>query len=317
MKNYSGNTPIVDITYRYQNVIKHTYAKLEYYNPTGSIKDRIVSFIIDKAIETGELQENQPIVETTSGNTGIALAAYGALTNHPVHIFLPDWASKERIELMKMYGANVYLVSQDEGGFEGCLDKTSKLTKDLNAYRLNQFSNTNNVLAHYNSTGIEILQEINDITDFVSGVGSGGTIMGISKRLKENRNTTVSAIEPDCAQILSGKKQTRQHKIEGIGDNFIPDIYNAKLVDNIIPINDDDAIIMATKLAKVLGLGVGISSGANFLGTVLANTNANKKVVTVFADDNKKYLSTSLANPPKEIDTMLSSKIELLDYSIL
>ncbi|MDO5440945.1 MAG: cysteine synthase family protein [Bacillota bacterium] len=313
MNNYSGNTPMVDITYKFNGNVSHIYAKLEYYNPSGSIKDRIASYIIDKATERGELKAGQPIVETTSGNTGIAAAAYGALTKHPVHIFMPDWTSTERVQLMKMYGANVHLVSKEENGFLGALSQADQLVKELNAFKINQFENEDNIKAHYNSTALEILKQLPDVTDFVSGVGSGGTIMGIGSRLKENNKTKLIAIEPDCNQIIAGKKATRQHKIEGIGDDFIPAILNTGIIDQLIPINDDDAIAMASKLAKELGLGVGISSGANFLGAVLAN-NSNKKVVTVFADDNKKYLSTSLANPIASSD-MLSNKIELLDVN--
>lgn len=310
--NYSGNTPMVDITYKFNGRIAHIYAKLEYYNPSGSIKDRIVSYIIDKATEAGELKSGQPIVETTSGNTGIALAAYGALTKHPVHIFMPDWASNERKQLMQMYGANLHLVSKEEGGFEASLVNTKQLAKTLGAFQLNQFDNLNNAKAHYNGTGLEIAKALPDVTDFISGVGSGGTIMGIGQRLKEANGARIIAIEPECAQIIAGKKATRQHKIEGIGDDFIPGIFSKNSIDQLIPIDDDDAVAMASKFAKELGLGIGISSGANFLGAVLANTDDNKKVATVFADDNKKYLSTSLANPIIR-DDMLSSQIELLE----
>ncbi len=314
MKHYTGNTPMADITYKYNGKIGHVYAKLEYYNPTGSIKDRIVEYIINKATETEELKEGQAIIETTSGNTGIGIAAYGALTKHPVHIFMPTWASEERIKLMKIYGANVHLVNQDDGGFFGCLDKTVALAKELNGFRFNQFASKDNLMAHYNSTGVEILKQLPDVTDFISGVGSGGTIMGIGSRLKEANNANIIAIEPDCAQILRGKKATRLHKIEGIGDDIIPEIYDAKIVSNILSINDDDAVAMASMLAKKLGLGVGISSGANFIGAVLSNIHDNQKIATVFSDDNKKYLSTTLADSPEPKDGMVSAQIELLDF---
>ncbi len=313
MKHYTGNTPMADITYKYNGKIGHVYAKLEYYNPTGSIKDRIAEYIINKAIETGELKDGQAIVETTSGNTGIGIAAYGALTKHPVHIFMPTWASEERIKLMKMYGANVHLIDQDNGGFLGCLDKTVKLANEINGFKFNQFANKDNMLAHYNNTGVEILKQLPDVTDFVSGVGSGGTIMGIGSRLKEANNANIVVIEPDCAQILAGKKATRLHKIEGIGDDIVPGIYDAKLVNSMLAINDDDAVAMSAKLAKELGLGVGISSGANFLGAVLSNIRDNQKIATVFSDDNKKYLSTSLAESPNAAPGMISEQIELLE----
>lgn len=315
--NYSGNTPMVDITYNYNGRIAHVYSKLEYYNPSGSIKDRVASYIIDNATARGELKAGQPIVETTSGNTGIAVAAYGAMTKHPVHIFMPDWASQERVQLMKMYGANVHLVSKEDNGFLGALDQTEQLAKEIGAFKINQFGNKDNMLAHYNSTSVEILEKLPDATDFISGVGSGGTIMGIGTRLAEANKSRIIAIEPDCNQILAGKKATRQHKIEGIGDDFIPEILNKNIIDQIIPINDDDAIAMSAKIARELGLGVGISSGANFLGAVIANTNDNQKIATVFSDSNKKYLSTTLSASPDASANMLTSQIELLDVKMI
>ena len=312
MKNHSGNTPMADITYRYEERIGHVYAKLEYYNPSGSIKDRIASYILGKSEETGLLRPGQPIVETTSGNTGIAVAAYGALSRHPVHIFMPDWASIERVKLMKMYGANVHLVSKEDNGFIGAIDRTEKLAKELGAFILGQFSNKDNMLAHYNFTANEILNALPDVKSFVSGVGSGGTIMGVGTRLKEVNKAKIIAIEPECAQLLAGKQIERRHKIEGIGDDFIPRLLDKKIIDRIIPINDDDAIAMSAKFAKELGLGIGISSGANFIGAVLSG---EQNIATVFADDNKKYLSTSLANSLAPSESMVSSRIELLDVT--
>ncbi len=312
MKNHSGNTPMADITYKYENRIGHVYAKLEYYNPSGSIKDRIASYILGKAEESGLLRPGQPIIETSSGNTGIAIAAYGALSKHPVHIFMPDWVSVERVKLMKMYGANVHLVSKEENGFLGALDQTEKLANELGGFILGQFSNKDNMMAHYSSTAAEILQTLPDVSSFVSGVGSGGTIMGIGTRLKEANNADIIAIEPDCAQLLAGKQIERTHKIEGIGDDFIPKLLDKKIIDRVIPINDEDAICMSAKFAGELGLGIGISSGANFLGAVLCG---EANVATVFADDNKKYLSTSLANSPAPTENMVSSRIELLDVT--
>lgn len=315
MKSYLRNTPMVDITYRYHGKVGHIYSKLEFYNPTGSIKDRIAAYIIDMAKERRELKDGQPIIETTSGNTGIAVAAYGALKKHPVHIFMPDWTSTERVRLMKTYGADVHLVSAEEGGFEGCLEMTRQMTKELGGFRVNQFANADNIMAHYNSTAIEILSSLPDVTDFVSGVGSGGTIMGIGKRLKEANNSNIIAIEPKCAQTLAGKPSERLHKIEGIGDGFIPELIDMGMINEIMPIDDDDAVAMAAKFARELGMGVGISSGANFLGAVIANEKEHRKVATVFADDNKKYLSTVLADSPNPKAGMLSLEIELLDVS--
>ena len=315
MINYAGNTPMADITYKYEGKIGHVYAKLEYYNPSGSIKDRIAAYILNAAKEQGLLKAGQPIIETSSGNTGIALAAYGALTKHPVHIYMPDWASEERVKLMKMYGAEVHLISREEGGFTSALLRSDELANEIGGFKVQQFSNTNNSAAHYNGTAAEILKQLPDVGAFVSGVGSGGTIMGVGSRLiKENRAKLI-AIEPDCAQILAGQEESsRQHKIEGIGDDFIPELMDTGIVDSILPVNDDDAIAMSAKLARELGLGVGISSGANFLGAVLASMKYPEiKIASVFADDNKKYLSTELGKSPLPKAGMLSEQIELLD----
>lgn len=311
--NFSGKTPMAEIVYDYKGETKRIYAKLEFYNPTGSIKDRFTEYALGKAKERGELGEGQPIVEVTSGNTGISVAAYGARTGHPVHIFMPDWTSAERRSLMEMYGAKVYLVSRQEGGFPRALIKSEAFAEEIGGYLPKQFENPDNAAAHYYGTGAEILQQLPGVTDFVSGIGSGGTITGVGRILKEKRQARITAIEPDSLQILRNGRAVGMHKIEGIGDDFVPKLLDRSLLDEILDINDDDAIVMASMLAGNLGLGVGISSGANFLGAVLVNTVPNRAVTTVFTDDNKKYLSTALANPPAAAENMLSSGIKLLD----
>ncbi len=322
MLNKNGiimKTPMVKIDYKYKGNIKKVYAKLEYFNITGSIKDRVAFYIIKNAIERGELKEGMPIVEATSGNTGIALAALGAYYNHPVYIFIPDWASKERINLMKSYGANIIIVSKEEGGFIKCVSEAKEKAEELHGFLANQFSNKDNFLAHYETTGNEILEQVNEkIGGFVSGIGTGGTLMGIGTRLKENfKNFTLAAVEPDVMQILSGGKLKQQHKIEGIGDDFLPDLVEKEKIDKILLINDDDAINMSRKLSKELGLGVGISSGANFLGSVLLENEIKENIVTVFADDNKKYLSTDLSKDIDLNEKFISNRVELLSYEIV
>ena len=314
ISNILTMTPIVPIRYKYKGNEGCIYAKLEYYNPSGSIKDRVAHYICKKAIEKSQLKEKQPIVETTSGNTGIAFAAYGAMTGHPVHIFMPDWASEERKNLMLMYGAQLHLISREEGGFKGCLKKAITCAEEIGAYQPLQFKNPDNSNAHYYTTAQEILMQVPDVTDFVSGVGSGGTIMGNGRRLKEARNARITAIEPDTMALLSGEEIKGPHRIEGIGDDFIPYIVDRSVIDKVHKINDADAIIMAARLAKEIGLGVGISSGANFLGAVLQSSEdpKNRVVVTIFADDNKKYITTDLSNPPEMTPGMISSQIELL-----
>ena len=329
MKNDTliGNTPMINITYKYKEKVNNVYVKLEMYNITGSIKDRVAYYIIKNAKEKGVLKENMPIIEATSGNTGISLSALGAYYKHPVYIFMPDWASKERIELMKLYGANIKLISKEEGGFIKCVEEAKKLAKDLNGFLANQFENEDNILAHYEITGKEILDKLEGqkIDGFISGVGTGGTLIGIGKRLKEQDDRIkVYALEPEKMPMLSNGKILGQHKIEGIGDDFIPDIFkrNENIIEkDIILINDEDAINMARRLSKELGLGLGISSGANFIGAILAQEksegNIKGNMVTIFADDNKKYLSTDLGKMISKNISFISNQVELLNYGIV
>lgn len=306
-----GNTPIIKIQIKYNKKIKNIYAKLEYYNYTGSIKDRLAYYIINESYKDGSLKEGMPIVEATSGNTGISFAALGAYYNHSVHIFMPDFVSRERIDIMKLYGANVYLVSKEDGGFKESIRRADELAKEINGFRPDQFNNLKNIEAHYNSTGLEIINELNRINAFVSGIGTGGTLIGIGKRIKEKTNARIIALEPDTLPILSKGITIGSHKIEGIGDDFIPNIVDKSIIDEVISINDEDAINMSRIFAKRYGLGVGISSGANFLASVITGKD-NDNVVTIFADDLKKYLTTDLS---KEIDNnkeLISNQIEIL-----
>ena len=317
--NTIGNTPMIKINYEYKGKKSYIYAKLEYYNLSGSIKDRVAYYIIKNAKERGDLKENQTIVEATSGNTGIALAALGSYYKHPVVIFMPDWASIERIKLMKGYGAQVILFSKEDGGFIRCIEEAKKYAKENNAFLANQFANEDNFKAHFETTGEEIINQLPEkVGGFVSGVGTGGTLMGTGKRLKnEYEDFKIIAIEPDKMPLISKGEIISNHKIEGIGDDFIPDLVDKNAIDDIILINDDDAVNMARRLAKELGLGVGISSGANFIGSVLSNDKLNKPIVTVFADDNKKYLSTDLSNEIDSNKEFISNQIKLLNYEIV
>ena len=310
-----GNTPMIKIKYRYENREGYVYAKLEYYNYTGSIKDRLAYYIIKKSKEEKILKENQAIVEATSGNTGISFAALGAYFSHPVHIFMPDWVSEERIKIMRLYSANVYLVSKEEGGFKEAIKRSEEFASKINGFLPRQFENTLNIETHYLTTAKEILEQVNEIDTFVSGIGTGGTLMGVAKRLKEyNKNIKIIALEPDKMPLLSGGKIIGDHKIEGIGDEFIPKLVDFNLIDKVIRINDLDAINMSRILASKLGLGVGISSGANFLASVLSG---GKSVVTVFPDDLKKYLSTDLSKDIDNNKELLSNKIELLGFEVV
>jgi len=314
-----GHTPMIKIKYKYKNNESFIYSKLEYYNLSGSIKDRVAFYIIKEAYKNGNLKKGMTIVEATSGNTGIALSAMGAYFGNSVKIFMPDWVSKERVNLMKMYNAEVILFSKEEGGFRRVIEEAEKYAKENNAFYSNQFSNTYNVLAHYETTGKEIIDQLGEkIGGFVSGIGTGGTLIGVGKRLKEmNKNIKIYALEPDKMPILSKNKIIGNHKIEGIGDDFIPDIVDKNIIDKVFIINDEDSINMAKRIALKLGIGVGISSGANFLASVLAKEENEKEIVTVFADDNKKYLTTDLAKPIDMNYNFLSNKIEIIEYEFV
>lgn len=314
-----GNTPMIKINYKYKEKNKQIFVKLEYYNFTGSIKDRVAFYMINNAKVRGTLKEKQPLIEATSGNTGISLSALGAYYNHPVYIFMPDWASKERIQLMKSYGANIFLISKEEGGFLKCIEEAKKLAQKINGFFTNQFSNMDNFFAHYETTGEEILNQLSEpISGLVSGVGTGGTLMGTGKKLKEKYpNLMITAIEPDKMPLMSKGIILDQHKIEGIGDDFIPELIDQNKIDKIILINDYDAINMSRKLSRKLGIGVGISSGANLLGGILLGDDIDGNIVTIFPDDNKKYLSTELVNNIDLNPDFISNQIELLNIKFI
>ena len=314
-----GNTPLIKIKYRYNGKEDYIYTKLESYNLTGSIKDRVAYYIIKEAYKDGKLKKGKEIVEATSGNTGIALAAMGAKFGNPVHIFMPDWVSKERQEIMKMYNAKITLISRENGGFRQAIKQAYEYSKKNNAFLSNQFENENNVLAHYETTAQEIIDKLDqNIEGFVSGIGTGGTLMGVAKRLKkENNNVKIYALEPDKMPLLSKNKIFGNHKIEGIGDDFIPKIVETDIIDKIVLVNDDDAVNMARKIALDLGIGVGISSGANMIASILAKKENKGNIVTVFADDNKKYLSTDLSKPMDGNENFISNKVDLLEYEFI
>ena len=239
IKKLIGNTPMIKIKVKHKNKIINVFAKLEYYNYTGSIKDRLAYYIINESYKDGSLKKGMPIIEATSGNTGISLAAIGAYYKHPVYIFIPDHVSKERIDIMKLYGANVYTISKEEGGFQEAIKRADNLAKKLNGFRPDQFNNIKNIEAHYNTTGKEIIKDIQIIDKFVSGIGTGGTLMGIAKKIKEkHKNTKIIAIEPQQLPLLTKGINLGKHQIEGIGDDFIPNIVDTKIIDNIITIDD-------------------------------------------------------------------------------
>ena len=312
-----GNTPMIQIDYEYEGKKGSIYTKLEFYNYSGSIKDRIALYIIQKERENGNLKDGQAIVEVTSGNTGIAFSAIGALYGHDVHIFMPDWVSLERRKLIEMYGAHVHLISKEEGGFKRGLELAEEFANETGAYRPLQFDNELNVEAQYKTTGQEILDDVPDVNAFVSGIGTGGTLMGIGKRLKDNNpDSKVFALEPSTLSILKMGMEEGSHMIEGIGDDFIPGIVDEDLIDDIVLIHDCDAINMSKRIANEFGLGIGISSGANFLASVIMD-NENLKIATVFPDDNKKYITTRLSEKIDDNPELISNSIKLLDFKVI
>ena len=312
-----GNTPMIKINYEYEGKQDSIYTKLEYYNYSGSIKDRIAYYIIKKEKENGNLADGQAIVEVTSGNTGIAFSAIGALCGHEVHIFMPDWASLERRKIIEMYGAHVHLVSREEGGFKKALELAEEFANETGAFRPLQFDNELNPEAQYKTTGQEIIDAIPDVNAFVSGIGTGGTLMGVGRKLKDNNpDSKLFALEPSTLSILKMGMEEGSHMIEGIGDDFIPGIVDQDLIDDIVLIHDCDAINMSKRIAKEFGLGIGISSGANFLASVIKN-NDDLKIATVFPDDNKKYITTKLSEEIDENPELISNKIRLIDFEVI
>lgn len=312
-----GNTPMIKIDYEYDGRRSSIYTKLEFYNYSGSIKDRIALHIIRTERENGNLSDGQSIVEVTSGNTGIAFSAMGALFGHDVHIFMPDWVSLERRKLIEMYGAHVHLVSKEDGGFKRALILADEFARETGAYRPQQFDNQLNVEAQYMTTGQEIVDTIPFVNAFVSGIGTGGTLMGVGQKIKENNpDSKVFALEPSTLSILKMGMQEGSHMIEGIGDDFIPKIVDEELIDDIVLIDDLDAINMAKIISKRFGLGIGISSGANFLASVLMDCD-DLKIATVFPDDNKKYITTKLSEDIDENPELISNKIKLLGFEVI
>lgn len=317
-----GRTPLLSIQIRFRGSEYVVHAKAEHYNLTGSIKDRMALSILSCAYSTGALKPGDIITEATSGNAGIALTALGRALGHPVEIFMPDWMSAERKDLLRSLGANLNLLSREEGGFLGAIAATEQLAASRNDVFLpRQFSNTDNCAAHANTTARELIIQLNlaglKPDAFVAGVGTGGTVMGVGQTLRAAfPHVRVHPIEPAESPTLSTGYKVGHHRIQGISDDFIPALVKLDQLDSVIAVSDGDAIRMAQRLASELGLGVGISSGANLIGALMAaeELGQNSCVGTVFCDDNKKYLSTALAGHEPHKHNHISPEIELLDF---
>lgn len=319
-----GNTNLVKINFKYKGEPMSIFAKAEHTNFSGSIKDRIALHIMKKAYANGDVTPKSQIVEATSGNTGIAFTAVSTHLGHSVVIYMPDWMSIERINLMRSFGANIRLVSHEEGGFIGSIEMTKEHSKKYpNVFLPCQFENEDNVEAHYLTTGPEIWAQMISagakIDAFVAGVGTGGTVMGVGKFLKEkDKSIGIHPLEPSNSPVLQTGTKVGSHRIQGISDEFIPPIVKLKELDSIVSVDDGDSIIMAQKIAKELGFAVGISSGANFIGALqllLANPKY-KNVVTIFSDNNRKYLSTDYSRNEPVREGFLSPDVELLSLEV-
>jgi len=296
--DFIGNTPMMKLRVELNDEIYSTYAKLEFMNPSGSVKDRIAKYMIESAERRGILKTDSIIVEATSGNTGIALAMVAAAKGYKMVVFMPEHMSKERIRLMESLGADVCLTSKEEG-FQGAVKKTEAIAKKTpHVYLTKQFSNEENVIAHFQTTGREIVEQVNEKIDaFVAGVGTGGTLFGVGRALRRiNPNVKLVAVEPAEAAILSGDTKIADHKIAGIGDGFIPQIVKMDELDFVAKVRSDDAVEMSKRLCRQYGLMVGISSGANILGVIqtLEKLGRDKVTVTVLPDRAERYFSTDL-----------------------
>ena len=322
LKRLIGNTPLLAVSFRYRGSKRLICAKAENLNMTGSIKDRMALHILRQAHDHGLLKPGGLIAEATSGNTGISFAAIGAALGHPVAIFMPDWMSRERIDLIRSLGAQINLVSKEEGGFLGSIERAEKLAADHpNALLTRQFSNEDNIRAHYDTTGPEVWWQLRFQNlrpeAFIAGVGTGGTIMGVGRFLREkNPDVKLYPLEPANSPTLSTGHKVGKHRIQGISDEFIPPIMDLGYLDDVVSVDDGDAILMSQMLARKLGIAVGISSGANFLGALKVQNELgeNTVVATVFPDDNKKYLSTDLLGEEPSRAGFLSPDVELLGF---
>lgn len=292
-KELIGNTPLLKLESLQKSGRADIYVKVEKTNLAGSIKDRIALYMIEEAEKNGDLKPGYTIVEPTSGNTGVALAALAAAKGYKLILTMPNSMSIERSKLAEAYGAQV--IRTTENGLQGSVDKAIELSQKDGYFMPDQFSNPANIKAHYETTGPEILNEIMPDA-FIAGVGTGGTLTGTGKRLKEaNKDIKLYAIEPKESPLLSGGNPSG-HKIQGIGGNFIPKNLDFDLVDGIVDISGDEAIEMSRFLAKNEALAVGISSGANVAGAIQIadQLGEGKVVVTVLPDTGERYLSTEL-----------------------
>ena len=294
-----GKTPLLELSHveKKFGLKARLVAKLEYFNVTGSVKDRIAKSMIEEAEKSGKLKPGATIIEPTSGNTGIGIASVGTAKGYKVIIVMPDSMSVERRKLIKAYGAEIVL-TEGVKGMKGAIAKASELAESLGGVVLGQFDNPANPKAHYETTGPEIWQDTDgDIAAFVAGVGTGGTISGTGRYLKDkNPNIKVVAVEPESSPVLS-KGVAGAHKIQGIGAGFVPATLDVTVYDEILPVSNENAFITAKELGKTEGVLTGISSGAALYAAIeLAKRPEfeGKTIVVLLPDSGDRYLSTAL-----------------------
>lgn len=290
-----GNTPILKLTNMIDKDSADVYVKLEKFNPGGSIKDRASLGMIEKAESEGKLKKGAVIIEPTSGNTGIGLAMIGRIKGYKVIIVMPETMSKERRDLIKAYGAELIL-TEGRKGMKGAIDKAKEMVDEYGYFMPQQFDNIANQEKHYETTAEEIYKEIKDLDVFVAGVGTGGTISGIGKKLKERNNEIkVVAVEPYNSKVLIGNK-AGAHKIQGIGAGFIPKNYKQEYVDKVVAVKDEDAIKTAANFASKEGMLIGISSGAAVYAAIeiAKKLGKGKKVLAIAPDGGEKYISMGI-----------------------
>lgn len=295
-----GKTPLLEVR-NFEKALKlegKILAKLEYFNTTGSVKDRVAKTMLDEAEKEGKINKDTVIIEPTSGNTGIGIASVGTARGYRVIIVMPETMSQERRTLMKAYGAELVL-TEGSKGMSGAIAKAEELSREIpNSFIPSQFTNPANAKAHRETTGVEIWEDTDGEVDvFVAGVGTGGTITGVGEYLKsKNPNVKVVAVEPDSSAVLSGEK-AGAHKLQGIGAGFVPEVLNTEIYDEIIRVKNEDAYEMARLLGKTEGVLVGISSGAAlWAGVQLAKRDEfkGKNIVVLLPDTGDRYLSTEL-----------------------
>lgn len=319
-----GNTPMLALDYRYKGCPGRIYVKCEYYSLTGSVKDRMALYILKRAYENGLINPGDTIIEATSGNTGISFAALGRSLGHPVHIIMPDWLSTERFDIIRSLGATITKVSKDEGGFLRSIELAKSMAKGRKSFLPSQFENLNNPAAHEHTTAKEISNQLQIVelepTAFIAGVGTGGTIMGVGRGLKKLfPSIRIHPLEPAESPTLSTGYKVGSHRIQGISDEFIPSIVKLDQLNGIVQVYDGDAIITGQKIARELGLGVGISSGANIAGAIRLQQELGKDavVVTLLCDNNSKYLSTDMMKHEAIMPHYISSHLAFVGYDTI